>query len=146
MRKSRSVPTLSNRQPLCPQGRPSGLWPLQNGFSEYKAPLQRWEHANVKLSSLQSYEERSVWAKDSFHMHRPLNQRLERKKPEKTWRVTDVGNKYGFNQRNDFIKETAASNWDMWRPANYCAPPWKNSVYPRCFYSSSSCNSASVTQ
>mmetsp|Transcript_20153 Transcript_20153/g.35811 ORF Transcript_20153/g.35811 Transcript_20153/m.35811 type:complete len:147 (+) Transcript_20153:38-478(+) len=146
MRKTRSLPTLTNREPLYPASRPSGLWPQGGNFSEFAPAPVQWNHANVRLSSVQAYEERSGWAADAFHIHRPLNQKLERRKPEKTWHVTDVGNKYGFNQREGFIKESANSAWDMWRPANHCAPPWRNSVYPRAAYSLASCNSNSIIQ
>lgn len=150
MRKTHSLPTLQNRQPLYPPARPSGLW--QRGYSEFAPAPVRWNHANVKLSSKQGYEERSVWANDSFDMHRPLNQRLrdqtaeDRQKLERNWRKNDVGNKYGFNQMNDFSKEAANGAFDMWRPANHKAPPWKNSVYPRAAYTTGACNSSSIIQ
>mmetsp|Transcript_85396 Transcript_85396/g.135367 ORF Transcript_85396/g.135367 Transcript_85396/m.135367 type:complete len:148 (-) Transcript_85396:89-532(-) len=147
MRKTQSTQSLpgASRAPLCPPGRP-GLWPHDIAWSEYKAPPVRWENPNVKLSSLQAYQERSVWAEDAFHIHRPLNQRLPRPKPDKVWRLTDAGTKYSFNERSCNARDAASSNWDMWRPANHCAPPWKNSVYPRALYSSVSCGSASMVQ
>ncbi|CAE8645034.1 unnamed protein product [Polarella glacialis] len=138
MRKNRSLPSLSNREPLYPGARPAGLpWPGSLGYSEYKEPSVRWNHANVKLANIQAVEEKGTWARDAYNIHRQLNERLERKPPDKIWNNNEVGNKLGFNNRNGFNKEAANGNWDMWRPTNHCAPPWGNSVFPRAAYSSS---------
>ncbi|CAE7265879.1 unnamed protein product [Symbiodinium sp. CCMP2456] len=145
MRKSHSLPTIK-RQPLCPPGRPAGLWPQDVLFSEYKAPSLRWENPNEKLLSLHAYQERSSWANDAFDIHRPLHQRLERRKPDKVWRLTDAGTKFSYNSQVSLARDASASSWDMWRPANHCAPPWRNSVYPRALYSSVACNSNSLVQ
>ncbi|CAJ1460499.1 unnamed protein product [Effrenium voratum] len=144
MRKTHSLPCL-NRAPLHPQSRPSGV-PQDVAWSEYRAPALRWENPNVKQLNLTAYQERTGWAGDAFHIHRPLNQRLERKKPEKVWRFTDAGTKYAFNERTASAKDAAAGSWDLFRPANHCAPPWRNSVYPRALYSSVACSSGSVVQ
>ncbi|CAE7290395.1 unnamed protein product, partial [Symbiodinium sp. KB8] len=95
-------------------------------FSEYKAPSLRWENPNEKLLSLHAYQERSSWANDAFDIHRPLHQRLERRKPDKVWRLTDAGTKFSYNSQVGLAKDASASSWDMWRPANHCAPPWRN--------------------
>eukprot|EP00913_Durusdinium_trenchii_P029405 g27565.t1 len=142
MRKTQSVPSLK-RAPLYPGARPSGPWPI---WSSYRTPALRWENPDVKLANLQAYQDRSGWAEDAFHIHRPLNQRLERPRPQKVWRLNEVGSKYLFNERSCNLKEAASSNWDMWRPANHCVPPWKNSVYPRAVYNSVAANSASMVQ
>ncbi|CAE7689684.1 Herc4 [Symbiodinium sp. CCMP2592] len=108
MRKSHSLPTIK-RQPLCPPGRPAGVWPQDVLFSEYKAPSLRWENPNEKLLSLHAYQERSTWANDAFDIHRPLHQRLERRKPDKVWRLTDAGTKFSYNSQVSLAKDASAS-------------------------------------
>eukprot|EP00929_Paragymnodinium_shiwhaense_P004366 TRINITY_DN105298_c0_g1_i1.p1 TRINITY_DN105298_c0_g1~~TRINITY_DN105298_c0_g1_i1.p1 ORF type:complete len:179 (-),score=5.18 TRINITY_DN105298_c0_g1_i1:118-576(-) len=149
MRKSRSLPMLAGtpRQPLCPPGRPSRTMSYAAlAMSEYHQPPLRWEHANVKLSCLQQYEEKSNWAKDSFDVHRPLQQRLPRPRPGPRWYPTDVGNKLAFNRSVGGAKEAAAGAWDMYRPCSECPPPWAHSAHPRAMYSTSSCMSSSMLQ
>mmetsp|Transcript_32295 Transcript_32295/g.68762 ORF Transcript_32295/g.68762 Transcript_32295/m.68762 type:complete len:157 (+) Transcript_32295:92-562(+) len=156
MRKSRSLPTVT-RAPLHPTSRPSGtprapglagsgVGTLGGTFGDYQAPSGRWEHANTKLANRQAYEERSVWANDSFDIHRPLQQRLPRPKPEKVWRMTDIGNKLTFSSTEGFNRDAANSSWDMYRPINKCPPPWANSAYPRAAFASAACMSQSMRQ
>lgn len=70
-------------------GNPYGFQLEGPGFSGRR----RWENPNLKLSSLQAYQERSSWADDAFQIHRPLNQRIVRPKPSKLWRINEVGTK-----------------------------------------------------
>mmetsp|Transcript_81650 Transcript_81650/g.239712 ORF Transcript_81650/g.239712 Transcript_81650/m.239712 type:complete len:145 (-) Transcript_81650:78-512(-) len=144
MRKSRSLPTLA-RTPLCPDSRPSGSLRADTlRPRDCQAPSLRWEHANTSLSCRLAFEERSVWARDSFDVHRPLQQRLQRRTGEKVWRLTDVGNKLAAN--DGARAEAAGGSWDMWRPSNHCPPPWSGSVYPRAAYAAAACMSASLLQ
>eukprot|EP00928_Gymnodinium_smaydae_P083010 TRINITY_DN66288_c0_g1_i1.p3 TRINITY_DN66288_c0_g1~~TRINITY_DN66288_c0_g1_i1.p3 ORF type:complete len:151 (+),score=21.44 TRINITY_DN66288_c0_g1_i1:130-582(+) len=150
MRKSRSVPMLQHagpRQPLHPPSRPHfRTQRIPPGGSEYHPPALRWEHANTKLSSLQAYEERSVWARDAFDMNRPLQQRLNRPRPEKRWYMTDIGNKLTHSTTEAFCREAANCSWEMHRPVNSCPPPWAHTAHPRAAFSTSSCMSASSLQ
>lgn len=105
---------------------------------------ERWEHANMKLASQQQYEERSVWARDSFDIHRPLQRQLDRPRPEKRWQINEHGNKSSARQKHEFARDAANSAWDMWRPVNYQPPPWAHNMHPRAAHAASSCMSASM--
>merc|ERR1719478_1465811 len=115
MRKSRSLPTIAPaRQPLCPAARPAGT-PHRNfagTFGDYRRPSDRWDLTNEKLSNFQAMEERSVWARDSYDIHRPLNTRLDRPRPEKIWKKNEVGNKCAFQTMEAARKEAAAGGYD----------------------------------
>merc|ERR1711908_226734 len=121
MRKSRSLPSLHNslaRHPLCPPARPPGHpnRHLAGTFGDYRRPSDRWDLVNEKLSNLQSMEERSVWARDSYDIHRPLNQRLDRPRPEKIWQKNEVGNKRAFETMETANRQAAAASYDLYRP------------------------------
>lgn len=145
MRKSRSLPAIGRRNeqapkrraPLCAPSRPANNTPRWRstrdaGFSQYHRPSVRWELTHEKLAGSKQFQDEATWARDSYDMHRPLGQRLERPRPPPFWRGTEVGNKLSFGSAEDSLREAALSRWDLYRPVNIGEPPWEE--HPRAQY------------
>jgi len=99
---------------------------------------------NEKLSNTQQMEERSVWARDSYDIHRPLNQRLARPRPEKIWQKNEVGNKRAFETMEVAAREAAAGSYQLYRPLAGGGAPWE--VHSRAEYVTATCMPQSLRQ
>mmetsp|Transcript_116811 Transcript_116811/g.183687 ORF Transcript_116811/g.183687 Transcript_116811/m.183687 type:complete len:188 (-) Transcript_116811:27-590(-) len=134
MRKSRSMPCFQ-RQPLCPPSRPSGVLNVSGALAASRGA--RWELTSEKLANAQAYEDRSVWAQHSFDIHRPLNQRLARPRPEKVWVQNEVGNKRAYQMHEAAKQDAASASYDLYRPLAHGQPPWE--VHERAAYVTACC-------
>eukprot|EP00747_Dinoflagellata_sp_TGD_P165483 gnl/TRDRNA2_/TRDRNA2_186802_c0_seq1.p1 gnl/TRDRNA2_/TRDRNA2_186802_c0~~gnl/TRDRNA2_/TRDRNA2_186802_c0_seq1.p1 ORF type:complete len:172 (-),score=16.81 gnl/TRDRNA2_/TRDRNA2_186802_c0_seq1:107-574(-) len=151
MRRTQSLPGMpgtphASRAPLCPPGRPSGVSMNQGFESSVHVPGRtRWQLSldEQGMFSKKFTDQRSVWAADSFDIHRALNQKLPRPKHTPQWRINMTGDKLSKATEESCRLQGATDAWDLHRPANVCPPPWAHNMYPRA--KSVTCSTMSST-